>query len=242
MLTAAFDASGSDHDQELLVVAGYLSGAVSWDRFTEDWLDAIKPGTEFHATEWHHRLRDGFDDDPTVKRLVGIVQALRYKCVCGVRIDNFSVLSASARQSFYRNAYVLAASTCVTNLSTFLFYRGIGASDVEWVFERGDVGANEFHALMQREEKKLPIFKPKRDRYDQRGILTEHAFVPLQAADFLAHETFRASRDQKNSPTNTELHRVPGPMSEWTPSDLAALQTLMDDVAQNHGGEYYTGF
>src|SRR5262245_16150423 len=61
MLTAVFDASGTDHDQEHVVVAGYLASAGEWSRFAREWQSALAPRTVFHATEERHRLGPAFE-------------------------------------------------------------------------------------------------------------------------------------------------------------------------------------
>jgi len=244
MLTAVFDASGTDHDQEWLVVAGYLSSAREWSQFSRDWLATLYPETAFHAAEYRYRMGSAYESSPLVQGLVGLAQSLRYKCISIVRISNFSALSEESKERYRLNAYALAARSCMGNLGEWCWWRGIPSHEIKWVFERGDLGWERLQELLKREGRPLPIFKSKRDRFSKKdGSLLEKAFVPLQAADLLAHEAFRANKyGIEHSPILSDLEVVPGRISRWAPEDIAQLDRYLSDITESHGGEYRAGF
>jgi hypothetical protein len=56
MFTTAFDAGGNQHDQEFLVVAGFIAPADSWSEFDKTWRERLVEDklNYFHAVELAH--------------------------------------------------------------------------------------------------------------------------------------------------------------------------------------------
>jgi hypothetical protein len=60
MFTGAFDAGGSEYDQPILVVAGFVSSAMDWDEFAVLWKKRLAEDnlTYFHALDFAHSRKE----------------------------------------------------------------------------------------------------------------------------------------------------------------------------------------
>ncbi len=68
MLIGAFDASGSEHDQPVFIVAGFASSAKDWEEFSALWNQRLAHDglTHFHAVDFaqsRKEFRDGWKEN-----------------------------------------------------------------------------------------------------------------------------------------------------------------------------------
>src|SRR5262249_30716546 len=124
MLTAAFDASGTDHDQPWLVCSGFIAHANIWIDFSNQWHARLGSQGPFHAAPLRHRLGDrAYENDPLVLDLLGLIWShaqARFTSI--VEIASFRGLSAEAKARFAFNAYVLAGRTCAQLVRHWALY------------------------------------------------------------------------------------------------------------------------
>jgi hypothetical protein len=67
---------------------------------------------------------------------------------------------------------------------------------VRFVFEDGDLGKGKLIKRFNNDLDMTPVFESKRDKLTEYG--TTLAFIPLQAADFLAYEILKGCKEMKD--------------------------------------------
>lgn len=209
MFGTAFDASGHESDQPLLVVAGFVAPASVWEEFSDDWKDRLaRDGLEYF------RLNEfiSWNAEESVKRslladLMNIIRcnASRKFGIC-VHLKGFSsLISKEAKDEWRMNAYVLGGMECMTRADWWAASEKIQAPLLH-TFEEGDVGTGRLSDLAIRCQLLAPRFAPgKKDRLHPITSEVIPAFVPLQAADWLAGEYFLENkRKLQNVPKRSE--------------------------------------
>ncbi len=201
MLTACFDASGTVHDKPYLIVAGYLASAEDWISFEKQWMDRLPKGIAyFRRSECatNSGQFEGWDNkadvkDELLRDLIGIIEKTTLRKT-GCIIENAILkenLSPDIETQFHLHAYAFGGIVSVSEFYKYKHSRGM--TTPEWIFEKGDHGANELRKLMDIFGTSEPIFKGKIDSHDRKGNLIPR-FTGLQAADFLAWEMSQLMR------------------------------------------------
>jgi hypothetical protein len=242
-LTAAFDASGDESSQLVLLVAGFVSSASDWEDFSKLWLDRLKADglVYMHMKEFSHsrgQFEKGWKGETRrreslLKDLMNIIRSHAYrKFGLGIVNDTFRAsLSTTTMEQWSLNAYSLAGRTCVKDVDEWTFEEHC-RSTVEFVFEEGDKGWGLLCTRLLEDGYQKPTKRPKKDRYTPEGFLVP-AFVPLQAADFLAYEYFlELTRAVDGSDHNTrwaleEFERMPGRIGTYTLENLKDFEDMV---------------
>ena len=238
--TAYFDASGTEHDQPCLAVAGYVALAEQWVAFEQQWNARLKAdGLElFHAVSVRAELGD---DKPRINRLYqDLVQIIadnvlrQFGCVIVNR--SLTKWSKQDRDQWNMTAYSVAGRSCAGQMRAWCKWNSM-PSLPEMIFECGDTGKGSFIKLLERDGFPSPIFKPKKDIV-KKGLLVRAA-IPLQAADLLAYECFHPIREMEKTGTLSEkrfaydgLEQIRGSPKVIYPKNMEDLQkvgTLADD-------------
>lgn len=227
VLHAYFDASGHEEDQSHLVVAGFVSSVSDWLTFETAWRDRLREDDlpYFRAAEFAHRrgpFKGWEEDEPKRRRLSGdlmkiITASVFRKFGNGVSIANLkrNKASSDALEKWRINAYVLAARTSVADIARWV-------QGEKWtprmglVFEDGDLGRGDLSDLLSKQGYPRPLFGSKIDRMTPLGL--QRGLVQLQAADWLAYETFQKAkrlldpivRDVKDRWAWTKFDAIPG--------------------------------
>lgn len=215
MLTLAFDAGG-DGGTDYMTVAGFASSSGDWDSFSKKWKARLdKDGISFFRAVDANNFRGPFEHlrelaeservelrKQLFKDLMDIIHSHTYqKFSCTMVNEDYTSTDNEARQEFAESAYSLAARTCEKHARYWLmhdpYWRSCREMKVAAIFELGDEDQNQGR-LRERLWKDYghipPNFRPKKDTLREDGQV-EYAFVPLQAADWLAWEINRATRD-----------------------------------------------
>jgi hypothetical protein len=199
-MTAAFDASGDESSQLVMVVAGFISSAKHWEDFSGKWLARLKDDglSYMHMNEFAHstvQFANGWKDNRKRREallgdLMSIIKSHTYrKFGIVVTNDTFrATITSETQKDWHLNAYSLAGRGCAKQVNEWAMEERYG-SPIELVFEKGDQGAGKLHHRLVEDGYQAPVFKPKKDELTPEGVLIP-AFVPLQAADFLAYEIF----------------------------------------------------
>lgn len=196
MFTVCFDMSGKERDHECVIVAGFVSSAKVWGEFSKRWRQLLdREGIEyFRASDlqvyegpfktWkgQHTRRTRLWCD-----LLDIIEPNVFrKFACGLKIKDYSAkVSAEAKKRGKINAYVICAMACAQTAGNWAMRQGV---PIEYVFEYGDEGWGMLQQKFKDNGYPPPIQRFKIDTV-KKGI-TCPAFLPLQAADFLAYEIF----------------------------------------------------
>jgi hypothetical protein len=192
-----FDASGTEHDQPCMVVAGYLATAEQWINFENEWVPRIRrEGLDyFHAADVARLIPDRGRRENLYVDLVKIIsENVSRQFGCCILIRALHAIDEAKRKEWNVRAYSAAGYACVCQVRLW-FTSWKARSLPEFIFERGEsrpeTGA--LRDLMEENGFPEPIFKPKKDTIEKNGFLTKGA-VPLQAADLLAFELFDPMR------------------------------------------------
>lgn len=237
MLTACFDASGHEADQEFLVVAGFVSSAEDWNEFSMRWSKRLaQDGIPcFHAVSCEKNNDEfwGWKEKTAEKRrlkedLIDIIQSCTYRVFAStVQIKTLSELSDENRIEYGMRAYALAGRTCAARIREWgnsFHCRYVP----EIVFEEGDAGSKELTTRMIEDGFSEPIFRPKRDRTDVKTGQARPGFIPLQAADFLAYEIFQVHKTRSIDRWEVQaLLRKPGPLGTYSVKNMQRLEQML---------------
>ena len=240
MFTAVFDASGDERDLTI-VVAGFSAEADRWIQFESAWVQRLREdGLEyFHMTDFISGRGPfaGWDQaDPKsillIRDLVGIIKShvvRKFGCALMVR-DFHYITSEQNRNTFLLHAYPTVAMH--TSMQVERWYAGKNVR-VDHVFEHGDEWQGAFFGRMRKEGQVVPIARRKKDRTNKRGEI-EPGYVPLQAADILAHGYYSLLKwgdtvSEVSISVTNELENVPGEVVAWDREHLIRFQRRMDE-------------
>ncbi len=231
MLAAYFDAAGKEHDQTYIVVAGFVSSGRDWATFEKEWQQRLEEDElrYFHANEFAHSIKefDGWRGDETRRRmlagdLMAIIQRHVYRKF-GTVVKNVHVeqhLSEDVRRQILVNGYVVAGRTTIADVTRWREREGWETA-VSYVFEDGDEGKGALSDLLDQHGYPRPSFGPKRDTLTKAGVM--RAVVPLQAADWLAYETFQNLK-QVDRGAGPEALRWPAREFDSVPGVLGVME------------------
>ena len=201
-LTLAFDASGGEPEHAFIVVAGFLSSVKDWIAFESRWLERLsQDGIDyFQSRKIYRYFADETDETRRIKRdllrneLMLIIQEhayARFGCVVG--FEELDRMPEEMRQHYRIAGYSYAARTCIEQARKWFKQQGWENPAVEYVFEDGDDGVGYLIDNFKQAGYGVPIFRPKKDTLRLDGTV-QKAFVPLQAADWIAHTYFDSYR------------------------------------------------
>lgn len=238
-LTAYFDAAGHEADQPLVVVGGFVAPPQMWCDFSDAWKERLASDSikYFHAVEFAHSRGqfEGWRDEKKKREklshdLMDIIKRnVSRKFVSVVNVEALkTVMSEEVKAAFLINSYSLAGRSCAARLREWQ-NRENWVTQLELVFENGDLGKGNLKERLLRDGFSPPSFRPKNDHITADGTTIE-GLSPLQAADWLAYESFIAARDLRGSrwPFTQFLH-TPGPIRIYLAEDVRRLEALANE-------------
>lgn len=240
MFTACFDASGSQHDQDFMVVAGFVSTADCWIEFDALWKARLAADglSYFHMVEFaqsSEQFKKGWrDNEPRRRRLLSDLMDIicRYafrRFGCAIQNPVFKASTTEEeRERHFLNAYSMAAITCAAQVANW--HEKNNGLAVNLVFEDGDLGKGDLMTLLKADFRSVPSFRPKRDRPTALGI--NPAFTPLQAADFYAYEGLLGCKNFIDPKRDSrwglnEFYKIPGVLAFYTRENFEQLIELV---------------
>jgi hypothetical protein len=247
MFTACFDTAGTEHDQPMIMTAGFISSANDWIAFDLQWRErlAVDGIAYFHMVEFAQskkQFKGWRDQEPRRRALLGdlleIISKHAYrKFGCGISMPKWeSMMSKKTLDDFRINAYSMAGMLCVALVDNWAHQEQIGNA-VEIVFENGDVGKGKLQASLSPRAPE-PIFRAKKDDTEKKIV----AFTPLQAADLLAYELFVGVRNYESNTRRGKprfglehFHKMPGVIKYLDPKDFKDLDGMFTSIADAIG-------
>lgn len=234
MFTACFDAGGSQHDQEFLVVAGFISSADTWTTFDLLWRERLtKDGIRyFHMEEFAHfrgEFKNGWRNNEIKRRsllsdLLDIIRSHAFrKFGCAIEHKQLTdVISKEQREKYLLDAYSFAGLYCAHQVNQWRVNEKISALP-DLVFEDGDLGKGHLMDRLKKDGFGTPIFRLKKDA--EISGRKSPAFTPLQAADFLAYEIFLANKRWEDPNYKArwgmeQFHRMMGDLVKYDSNEL----------------------
>ena len=207
ILVAACDASGTNPEEGAICFAGYLSTEASWAAFEPEWNAALAElGLEMlHMRElWSktgaYAKWNAAEKEVVLSRFIEITH--KHSVFQFGRVVPHALISAASPGEHREVAYAAAALGCIEAVARHL--QAIGSSaHVKYVLDRGDRWG-----LLDGIDDEIG------DRLLINGFqpLNKSKFLPLQAADLLAHQLREHSRrlldDDKHSTRDDRMWRL----------------------------------
>lgn len=196
---AYLDRSGSDKDGHV-VVAGLADTTNAWLEFEQRWTAALlsEGAPYYHAKEFAHftgAFATGWrENEPRRRRLIKALtdslRSVRYGIAVVVIPEEFEKANRTfCLDARYQSPFVFAGRECAEYVRDWLMWGAPYSRHrpIEFVFDRGEHGWGNLCDAFTTDGLPRPIEKPSRDdkRTGERGV------VQLQAADFLAYESFK---------------------------------------------------
>ena len=251
-VVAFFDDS-SDSNKTILVVAGWVASAKTWDRFNDDWHKALMKPKKIDYFSHHEAMRsedqfDGFTTKQTerkIKSLIRVVSNYRkeiYGLFGGMDLIQYKSLFSGSRvhRKVLRaemgnvHHYQWCVNGAVANVLRKELERGNRTDPVDFVFDQ----QTKLLAACALEFKEY--FKLRLPDHVQAiaGIITEgddKHVLPLQAADLLAGRALMAARTKgmqrfKNEMSQCNLDFTP--FDCMPPNAERLIPELVEDVNQ----------
>jgi hypothetical protein len=235
MYTACFDASGHEQNEEHLVVAGFLSSGDDWIKFDSAWTRRLaENGLPYlHMREFAHKLPP-FDRLTEKQRrellsdLMDIIQANAYRKYVSVVVNKVlrDGMPEKMKQLYYFNSYVYAGRNGVAMLAEWMKSQKM-AAPLRLIFAKGDAGEGDLRKRLEEDGYGTPEFRYPVDKTIE-GMFYP-GFIPLQACDFLAYESFKAIKAQGIERWGFETFiSMPGQMGIVTENDLRETTQWID--------------
>jgi len=186
MFIAYFDGSGSPHDTEALVVAGFLAPAGQWIEFERNWNDCLN---DFEVSSLHMKhfapSRGEFtnwkgDEGKRrhfLSRLISIIKTrVWHSFASAVVMKDYRNVDARYCFHEFSRPYALAGGTCITKAERWKKKRDNVRDELLYVFEDGDLDKGNLMRAAKEQFDLTPSF------------LKKEQSVAFQAADLLAYE------------------------------------------------------
>jgi len=237
MFTAYIDASGTEHDQPVLAVAGFIALTEEWLAFEGVWRERLlRDGFErFHMSEINRTFRgNSMARRRLLEDLALIIEGhVTRKVGCCVVNEGLRQIPIVDKKRWHMNAYSLGGRSCAAQIR--LWAEGWGARSLpRMVFEEGDTGHGELIKILSRDGFSAPNFEPKKDR-ERNGSFVKGT-VPLQASDLFAYSVFEPSRRIEESGHIKELpwlldafRKVPGEAWHIGLKDMEHLRKSLEE-------------
>ena len=198
MFSAYFDESGTHDGSPVVVVAGWVSTDIQWQRFSTAWNEILRSAglnpPMFHMTDFENR-QPPFSEWSQPKR-VKVIQKLhslirrrtRQPIIAAVIVDAFNKGQAERKVPKDMSPYGFAVVECIKKVGAWA--DDVGHHEpIAYFFEDGSRWRRDvFTATSQIE--KAPDYRA-RYRFGPWGFGFKDQLVPLQAADFLAYEIWK---------------------------------------------------
>lgn len=209
-----FDASGTQHDQDVIAVAGLMTTAEDW----VSWESARLARLKRERRTYFHRKELGA---PKYQSLLSDLAATIHQ---GMRKFGMVVIvkelhTKVPRQEYDHwrlDAYSYAGRACAAYVRIWAKRNHLRCMP-ELFFAKGDTGRKQLETRLRLDGFDAVHFRPAKDELNQKTGLIEPSAVPLQAADMLAYELFDMTRyamlNHRLRPANdvwTHLNKLPG--------------------------------
>jgi len=237
MFEAYLDASGTEHDQPVLAVAGFIGLAEEWLAFERIWRKRLsKDGFEcFHMREINRTFKGrGAARRGLLLDLAAIIEGhVTRKVGCCVVNEGIRQMPAVDKKRWHVNAYSLGGRSCAAQIRLWAETKG-ARSLPRFVFEEGDAGRGELIKILKRDGFQSPTFDPKKDR-EKNGCVVRGC-VPLQASDLFAYAVFEPARKIEAAGDLEELpwlldafRKIPGVVRHLGVKDMVHLRSRLEE-------------
>ena len=194
ILGAYFDESGNEADTPTVVVAGLIASKQQWDKFNRKWDRALQAEEIkfLHMSDLAHSWGQfkGWTEErkrPFLDRLFGIIEShARHYLVSVLKIDEFEKIRTEFGD-IKLSAYQFCCVQCMNGIAKYMLDSD-KRKKIDVVFELGNKFMSEGMRLFS--EPDAPEQVRQIYKIAHIGTGSKEGDKPLQAADWLAYETF----------------------------------------------------
>lgn len=197
MFTIYLDESGTHDKTDALAVAGYIATEEQWGWLAREWFDLLRSEsisllhmTDLECFQGEFKGWNKARQIRVLSRAHGIIQRrVRVGISSAVIKSHYDeVIKGELRHRYGKHYYTICALDCMSRVIEWADKYSY-AEPIQYVFETGAEGAGELAAKMQ----DFYDDERTRTRYRLRGWSFEdkREVVQLQAADFIAYETWK---------------------------------------------------
>lgn len=201
VLQAYFDESGHIHDRKVLTIAAMVSTEKKWLVFTEKWSKRLRRDhvAVFRMSNFEDRRGEfnGWDDDRRTCFISDLAAILKNSILFGVAhsvvVEDWNAVMRDRWPVPFerkRAAYIILLQTCMEQIAQT--HKLPGNATIASIFEQNDFIA----AAIQQQFLNLKQ-KPLLSRFVSMSFAPKGQFVPLQAADMWAFESYKHILNQK---------------------------------------------
>ena len=213
VLRAYFDDSGTHAGSKVLVLAGFMGSPDEWSKFEDEWADILKKEgiKSFHARDFHGGYGQCKDWPLTRRELVrgDLRRVLAARNIIGigatVRVDDWESSASPAIKDRYISPLYLAFEHCIQQT---LHWAQCATDQQTGEIEKVSFFFDSFNREVAR---CFDIGKAyehgwiRSDWFEGIAFGQTDRMLPLQAADMLAHETYRLEHGRLTSGTEPTL-------------------------------------
>jgi hypothetical protein len=198
MFSVYFDESGTHKDSNVVVVAGWVSTDIQWQRFSTAWTGVLRAaGLDppiFHMTDYESRRGQfaGWQQNKRVRvlqKLQGLIRRrTKQAIVAAVIVDAFAKGRRERKVPSNMSPYGFGVVECIKKVGQWADNAGY-TGPIAYYFEDGNRWRS--HVLIATAEiERTPDFRA-RYRFASWGFGFKDTMTPLQAADMLAYEIWK---------------------------------------------------
>lgn len=198
-LAAYFDASGTHHGSSVMAFAAYVADVDQWQRFDAEWRDMLNRYElkVFHMTDCESLLGEfkGWTVQKKKTFLSSVVAKILLRARFGfsysVNLHHFAEIIGGRYEDRLGNPFVFCLGGLLREIAYWCDTRQI-SEDIAYFIEQGDDQNQYVASLMAtaQEQENLQRFRVRSWTFGSKV-----AHTPLQAADFLAFESYKHWRN-----------------------------------------------
>jgi hypothetical protein len=244
MFAVYFDDSGTHTESDVAIAACYIGTLDRWELLASDWDSAMKAegftkfgmadilGGKGEFRNWSDTKRDRL-----IRRLITDIccRASIGVCVSVPKVAYDNAIQGKIRGRFGKFHYTFAVRSCLTQIKGWRERHGI-TGPMQYVFDRMSQGKGE---IIEALEYHLSTGRAQLSGLEREGYSFQDkaGLPPLQAADILAHETYRCAVNELITPGSISDHYfgrlVEGGMiaKYWTEGKLVGVR---DSVSEKY--------
>jgi hypothetical protein len=175
VIQAFFDESGTHGGSDLLVVAGWFGNRKAWKSFIKEWRVCLA-----RAGVPHFHAKDSRCESLKALLVQAILKRDLYGVVRSVNPLDFKKYASDSFKNQFGNAYSMCAFECAQEMHEIAVKNKLDSIAV--YYEAGQPNTDFIVKSFNRIMTYIPDFG-----LSEVSIVSKKDFIPLQAADFLAH-------------------------------------------------------
>ena len=213
MFSVYFDDSGTHEESDIAIAACYVGTLDRWARLTEDWEEArrVEGFQTFGMADILGGNREfrGWKKVKRIRLINRLVTNIRCRASISISISVPKIaydraIQGKIRDRFGKFHYTFAVRSCLTQIKGWREKHGI-TGPMQYVFDQMSQGKGEIIAAL---EYHIASGRAQLSGLERGGysFQSKVALPPLQAADILAHETFRCAKNELIAPGSEPDH------------------------------------